>query len=117
MILGVETLRHFWVILNFLESTITIDQYEVTMRPLDAFSSVRTRSHVLRREICNTHQGAFFPGAPLDPALVAEATDRTMGILDATYDKSDLSKVIRENCSHLSSSEKAKLLKSLQKYD
>ena len=41
-----------------------------------------------------------------------------MGILDTTYEKADLPKVIRENCDHLSSSEKAKLLKLLQnKYE
>ena len=40
-----------------------------------------------------------------------------MGILDATYEKADLPKVIRENCSHLKSSEQAKLLKLLQKYE
>ena len=48
---------------------------------------------------------------------IAEAADRTMGILDATYEKTDLPKVIHENCNYLSYSEKAKLLKLLQKYE
>ena len=60
----------------------------------------------------------MFPGALPDPvAVVQEATDRTMGILDASYEKADLPKVIRENCSHLKSSEQAKLLKLLQKHE
>ena len=40
-----------------------------------------------------------------------------MGILDATWEKADLPKVIRESCDYLSLSEKAKLLKLLQKYE
>ena len=48
---------------------------------------------------------------------VAEATDRTMGILDDTYEKADLPKAIRKNCSYVSSSEKTKLLKLLQKHE
>ena len=55
MILGVGTLREFGVILNFVESTVTIDHHEVR----------------------NTQQGTFFPRAPADPVSVAEATDRT----------------------------------------
>ena len=48
MILGVDTLRNFGVILNFAEITITIDHHEVIMRPLDAFTCVKTRSYVLK---------------------------------------------------------------------
>ena len=92
MILGVETLRNFGVILNFAQNTITIDHHAVTMRPLDAFSCVKMRSHVLKREIQNTQQGTFLPGAPLDPTSVADATDRAMGILDASYEKGRSSK-------------------------
>ena len=117
MILGVDTLRKFGVILNFAESTITIDHHEITMRPLDAFSSVETRRHVLKRENRITHQVTSFPKAQPDPVVVAEATDRTLGILDAKYEKADLPKVIRENCSHLSSVQRANLLKLLQKYE
>jgi len=100
MILEVDTLREFGVILNFAESTITIDHHEVIMRPLDAFNCVKTRRHVLKRELRNTQQGTFSPGAPADPVSDAEATDRTMEIIDTTYKKADLPKVIRENCDH-----------------
>ena len=117
MILGVQMLRIFGVILKFAECTIIIDHHEILMRPLYAFSSLSTRRHVLKKETHNTHHSTMFPGAPLDPVAIAEATDRTMGILDASYEKADLPKVIRENCSHLNSSEQAKLLKLLQKYE
>ena len=46
-----------------------------------------------------------------------DATDRVEGILDATYEKADLPNVINENCSHLSSENKAKLLHLLQKFE
>ena len=46
-----------------------------------------------------------------------DATDRVEGILDATYEKADLPNVINENCSHLSSENKAKLLRLLQKIE
>ena len=82
MFFGVET-----VILNFAESTITIDHHEVTMRPLGVFSNVSTRRHVLKKEVRNTQQGTFFPGASLDPVAVAERTDRAMGILDLVMKK------------------------------
>ena len=58
-----------------------------------------------------------FPKAAPDPVSVREETDRTMGILDATYEKADLPKVIQKNCSHLSSIQQANLLKLLQKYE
>ena len=105
------------MILNFAETTITIDHHEVMARPLDDSANVRTRSHVLKREVRNTQQGTFFPRAPADPASAAGATEKTMGILDATYEKTDLPKVTHKNYNHLSSSERAKLLKLLQKYE
>ena len=57
-----------------------------------------------------------FPKAPPDPVSVREETDRTMRILDATYEKSDLPTAIQKNCAHLSSIQQANLLKLLQKY-
>ena len=95
--LGTQTLRNFGVILNFAESIITIDPRDALMRPLDAFSSLSTRKYVLRRENHNTHHSTMFPGAPPDPVAVQEATGRTMGILDASYEKADLPKVIRNS--------------------
>ena len=94
LILGTQRLRNFGVILNFAERIITIDHHDDLMRPLDAFSSLSTRKHVLRRENHNTHHSTMFPGAPPAPVTVQEATDRTMGILDAGYEKADLPKVI-----------------------
>ena len=45
------------------------------MRSLDAFNNVGTHRHILKRDLRNTQQGTFFPGAPADPVSVAEATD------------------------------------------
>ena len=85
IILGVDTLREFGVMLNFVEEIITVDHHEVLMRSLDAFNNLGTRRRVLQKKLRNARKGTFFPGVPADPVSVAEATDRTMGILDATY--------------------------------
>ena len=50
MILGVDTLREFGVILNFADSTITIDHHEVITRPLNACNNVGTRRHILKQQ-------------------------------------------------------------------
>ena len=118
MIIGVETLTKFGVILDFSSKTLTIDHHTITMRPLDAFSSVKTLNHVAKREIILTNDPHLqFPKAPPDPLAVRQETERTMGILDATYEKADLSQVIQKNCAHLNYSQKATLLKLLQKYE
>ena len=94
MILWAQTLRNFGVILNFAEFTITIDHHEILMRRLDAFSSVNTRKHVLKRKTHNTQHSTKFSDAPPDLVAIEEATDRAMRILDANYEKTDLPKVL-----------------------
>ena len=49
MIIGVETLSKFGVILDFSSKTLTIDHHTITMRPLDAFSSIKTLNHIAKR--------------------------------------------------------------------
>ena len=101
MILGVQTLRNFGVMLKFAECTITIDHREILIRPLDAFSNVSIRRYILKRGNYDTHRNTIFPGAPLAPVSVAEATYRTMGIIEESYGNADLPKVICEICSYL----------------
>ena len=112
IIIGVDALRKVGVILNFAQETITIDNREITMRPLGACSSIKMRKHVLKRENRSTLQSQLqFPKVQPDLVAVTETTDMTMGILAATYEKVDLPKIIQENCDHLSAVQKAKLLK------
>ena len=62
MILGMDTLRNFGVILNFVESTITIDHHEVIMRQLDDFTCIKTRSR-----ICTKKGSTKYPAGYLLP--------------------------------------------------
>ena len=65
MIIGVETLTKFGVILDFSSKTLTIDHHTITMRPLDAFSSIKTLNHIAKREIILTNDPNLqFPKAP-----------------------------------------------------
>ena len=123
LILGVETLVKFGVILDFKRKVLTIDHHELTMRPLGAFSNIKKLYRIakgsddLLRISPNITPKSQFPKAPPDPIKVRNATDRVEGILDATYEKADLPNVINENYSHLSSENKAKLLRLLQKFE
>ena len=48
----------------------------------------------------NTQPHLQFLKAQTNLVSVAKATDRTMRILDASYEKADLSKAIRKNCKY-----------------
>ena len=51
-----------------------------------------------------------------EPESTKAATKRTVEILDASYDKADLPKVIEDTCKHLSREEQSKLLQLLESY-
>ena len=51
-----------------------------------------------------------------EPKSTEEATERTVRILDAKYEKADLQSVV-DDCEHLSNSEKNKLLELLQEFE
>ncbi len=46
-----------------------------------------------------------------------QATKRVVKILDAKYEKADLPAIIRDNCSHLTASNREKLLSILLKFE
>ena len=51
-----------------------------------------------------------------EPQSTLEATKRLIQILDAKYEKADL-RAITENCTHLSETDKQKLLELLQEFE
>ena len=51
-----------------------------------------------------------------EPKSTKAATERTVEILDASYKKADLPKVIAVSCQHLSHAEQSKLLQLLGSY-
>ena len=48
-----------------------------------------------------------------EPEEVIEENDRTNKILDATYEKADITKLVYDNCNHLNTEEKNLLYKTL----
>ena len=50
----------------------------------------------------------------IEPASADSATNRVVKILDAKYEKVDLSKIVAENCSHLTRAERSALLSLLR---
>ena len=53
----------------------------------------------------------------LEPTSTKEATNRTVEILDANYEKANLAKVVHDHCGHLSQLEQSKLLRLLVQYE
>ena len=52
-----------------------------------------------------------------EPVSTRNATERFIEILDAKYDKADLPAIVKDNCSHLQSSHREKLLSLLLIYE
>jgi hypothetical protein len=52
-----------------------------------------------------------------EPIKTRSTTKRMVKILDAKYEKADLPAIIRENCSHLTASDREKLLSVLLKFE
>eukprot|EP00804_Cyclotella_cryptica_P016192 CCRYP_005685-RA/>CCRYP_005685-RA protein AED:0.45 eAED:0.81 QI:0/0/0/1/0.5/0.33/3/0/553 len=52
-----------------------------------------------------------------EPQSTLEATKRLIKILDAKYEKADLRAIVRDNCTHLSGQEQARLLELLQEFE
>ena len=103
LIIGTETMRALGVKLDFDTNMITIDQIELPMRNLSELQEPRSFyfQHV----------------RPPEPRSTAELTQRVVKILDAKYEPADLPKVVNDNCSHLSSTQKDELLDLLLKYE
>jgi hypothetical protein len=52
-----------------------------------------------------------------EPVSTRDGTKRVILILDAKYEKADLTAIIGDNCSHLTPSHREKLLSLLLKYE
>ena len=103
LILDIDTLAKFGTVLDFKNETVEIDSAVNSMRPL-----IEIRSKI------NLSQ---FVAAGTEPISTKSATKRTVEILDASYEKANLPKVIKNTCGHLSKIEQAKLLTLLLKYE
>ena len=102
LILGVKSLANIGTILNFADSTITIDHVTLPMRAnkMETLKEIRAQLKDL-----------------LEPKSMREATNRAVEILDANYEKADIPKIVAENCTHLSSQQQSHLIKLLMEFE
>ncbi len=109
LIIGKQTMHDLGVVLDFKESTIQINEILLPMRDIVNLQLKTSISQALKRN-------ASFAQEPAPSTR--GATKRVVEILDAKYDKADIpSKVVRDNCSHLSATDREKLLSMLLKFE
>ena len=103
MILGIDTLVKLGVVLDFNTKSITIDSQTLPMRSMHSLKDYS--------KLCKQMEKFA------EPASTRDATKRVVRILDAKYEKADLPKVVEDNCAHLTSSQRGKLLKLLEEFE
>jgi hypothetical protein len=105
-IIDKQTMHILGVVLDFKEKTIQVDKILLPMRNIANLQLKPSITRVLRHNTCLTQE----------PISTRSATKHVVEILDAKYEKADLSAIVRENCSHLKASDKEKLLSVLLKF-
>ncbi len=107
LIIGKQTMHDLGVKLDFQEKTITIDEILLPMRNIVNLQLKPRITRALRENTCFAQE------------LIStrSATKRMVKILDAKYKKADLPAIIRENCSHLTASDRETLLSVLLKFE
>jgi hypothetical protein len=107
LIISKKTMHDLRVVLDFQEKTIKIDEILLPMRNIANLQLKPSITRALRHNTCFAQK----------PISTCSATKRMVEILDAKYEKADLSARIREKCSHLKASEREKLLSVLFKFE
>jgi hypothetical protein len=93
--------------LDFQERTITIDTILLPMRNIANLQLKPRVTRALRENTCFAQE----------PISTRSTTRCMVKILDAKYEKTDLPAIIRENRSHLTASDREKLLSVLLKFE
>jgi hypothetical protein len=92
LIIGKQTLHDIGAVLDFKEKTITIDDVLLPMRNINNLQLKPSISRALRLNSSFAQE----------PASTRNSTKYVVKILYAKYDKADLTRVVRNNCTHLS---------------
>jgi hypothetical protein len=107
LIIGKQIMHNLGVKLDFQERTTTIDEILLPMRNI-AYLQLKPRITRALRE--NT-------GFAQEPVSTRSKIKRVVEILYVKYEKADLTAIIRESCSHLTASNREKLLSVLLKFE
>eukprot|EP00804_Cyclotella_cryptica_P019285 CCRYP_006161-RA/>CCRYP_006161-RA protein AED:0.46 eAED:0.96 QI:0/0/0/1/0/0.5/2/0/353 len=111
LILGSNTLKEFGIVLDFRTKEITVDDISLPMRDINKLKTIATV------EKAWTMNNSIYQETSNEPQSTLEATKRLIKILDAKYEKADLRAIVRDNCTHLSGPEQARLLELLQEFE
>ena len=96
LIIGKNTMHDLGVVLDFNQSTIQIDKILLPMRDI---ANLQLKSSITRALRNNSNHAQ-------EPVSTRSATKRVVEILDAKYKKADIPAIVRENCSHLSATDR-----------
>ena len=96
--------------MDFWTKEITLDEISLPMRDINKLS---TRAQIEKSWSPNN---SIFQENTKEPQSTLEATKHLIQILDTKYEKADL-RAITENCTHLSETDKQKLLELLQEFE
>jgi hypothetical protein len=107
LIIGKQTMHALGAKLDFQEKTITIDKIILPMTNIVILQLKPRITRALRENACFAQE----------PISTRSATKRMVKTLDARYEKTDLPAIIREDCSHLTASNREKLLSVLLKFE
>jgi hypothetical protein len=97
LIIGKQTMHDLGVKLDFQEKIISIDKILLPMRNIVNLQLKPRITRALRENTCFAQE----------PISTRSATKRMVNILDAKYEKADLPAIIREDCSHLTASDRS----------
>ena len=82
LIIGIKTMAHLGIVLDFEEKAISIDCIKLEMRPLKSLRDSKTINNLYRERI--------------EPNSTREATNRVLEILDANYQKANLAEIVND---------------------
>jgi hypothetical protein len=91
LIIGKQTLHDIGAVLDFKETTITIDYILLPMRNINNLQLKSSISRVLK----------FNSNFAQEPNSTSNATKCIVEILDAKYDKADLPSIDKNDCTYL----------------
>jgi hypothetical protein len=107
LIIGKQTLHNIGTMLDFKEKTITNDETLLPMRNINNLQLKPSISRALKQNSCLAQE----------QASTHNATKPVVKILDAKYDKADLPSIVKDYCTHLSTSHCNLLLELLLKFE
>jgi hypothetical protein len=105
--IGKQTMHNLGVKLDFQGRTITIDKILLPMRNI---TNLQLKPRITRALRENTSFAQ-------EPISTRSETKCVVDILDTKYEKADLPTLIRGNCSHLTASNREKLLSVLLRFE